>query len=421
MGLQSRPDCPAAEVIPLAVLFQILTYPTLAMLCEGIECETLLMHFSKSALLLMLAGCAFWTQPAAAEALSTGTITDPTLGDIKAFTVTIPSGWKFQGTVVRGPECNPISYPAFRTYSSDGLTEMRLLPAFNWSFHPAIQMKTAAGCLPLQQTLSASQFLDHFIELLPGGVHVAGSMGIAASYQERLDKYAANMNANTNGVHATVDAAALRVETVNGSFVIENRIRAWVECRTNSQGGKFNGGGCSAHVDVLRAPKGKLDALVAVVDAHDLTKVVNDPQWLTAIMQRQQREAAARMTMMHETQARQSAMLRSQYEQIQATLNRNHAAFMAQQESQFRSAMNNANNAMNARTTAASDWVDYALDQQTVTGSGGTVKVSNAYSQTWSNGQNQWYQTNNANANPNGVLPGNWTQNTKVHGNGQPR
>jgi hypothetical protein len=74
-----------------------------------------------------------------------------------------------------------------------------------------------------------------------------------------------------------------------------------------------------------------------------------------------------------------------------------------------------------ARTTAASDWVDYALDQQTVTGSGGTVKVSSSYSQTWSNGQNQWFQTNDPNSNPNGVLSGNWTLNTKVHGNGQPQ
>lgn len=72
-------------------------------------------------------------------------------------------------------------------------------------------------------------------------------------------------------------------------------------------------------------------------------------------------------------------------------------------------------------STAASDWTDYALDQQTVTGSGGTVKVSNAYSQTWSNGQGQWYQTNDPNVNPNGSLHGNWTRQTVVHGNGAPR
>jgi hypothetical protein len=103
-----------------------------------------------------------------------------------------------------------------------------------------------------------------------------------------------------------------------------------------------------------------------------------------------------------------------------ATSQRNHEAFMAQQESSFHSSMNNAINSMNARSTAASDWVDYSLDQQTVTGAGGTVKVSSAYSQTWSDGQGHWYQTNDPNTNPNGVLSGNWSQTQRVHGNGTP-
>jgi len=370
---------------------------------------------------LVLAVFGLFAQPAPAQSLATAIITDPTLGNMKAFTITIPAGWKFQGTVVRGPDCSPISFPVFRAYSPDGLTEMRLMPAFSWSFHPAIKMKTAAGCLSIDHTLTAAQFLDHFVELIPGGVHVVGSIGIGQAYHERVDRMAANRKANSNGAQVALDAAALRVESVNGSFVIEQRLRAWVECRTNDQLGKFSGSGCSAHVDVLRAPKGKLDALIALVDAHDLTKPVNDQAWLAAIMQRQQREGAARIAALQQTEARQMAVLRTQYEQMQATMNRNHAAFMAQQESQFHSAMNNANNAMNARTTAASDWVDYALDQQTVTGSGGTVKVSSAYSQTWSNGRNQWFQTNDPNANPNGVLPGNWTPDVKVHGNGQPK
>jgi 1,2-phenylacetyl-CoA epoxidase PaaB subunit len=109
--------------------------------------------------------------------------------------------------------------------------------------------------------------------------------------------------------------------------------------------------------------------------------------------------------------------------QQQESSYRTHQAQMAQSASSFHSAMNNANNAMNARSTASSDWVDYALDQQTVTGQGGTVKVSSSYSQTWSStvgNQTTWYQTNDPNTNPNGVLPGNWTQDTKVHGNGQP-
>ena len=49
------------------------------------------------------------------------------------------------------------------------------------------------------------------------------------------------------------------------------------------------------------------------------------------------------------------------------------------------------------------------------------MKVSSAYTQTWANGQGQWYETNDPDANPNGVLYGNWTQTTVVHGNGEPK
>ncbi|NNM62471.1 MAG: hypothetical protein HKM03_09900 [Steroidobacteraceae bacterium] len=60
----------------------------------------------------------------------------------------------------------------------------------------------------------------------------------------------------------------------------------------------------------------------------------------------------------------------------------------------------------NARSTAASDWQDYSLNQQTVRGS---------------NGWGGTAQSNDPNANPNGVVKGNWTRDKKVHGNGQPR
>jgi len=71
------------------------------------------------------------------------------------------------------------------------------------------------------------------------------------------------------------------------------------------------------------------------------------------------------------------------------------------------------------RDNIASDWVDYALDRQTVTGSGGTVHVSNQYGHVWSNGD-QHFGTNWSSDDPNGFLPGTWTEQTKVHGNGQP-
>jgi hypothetical protein len=78
---------------------------------------------------------------------------------------------------------------------------------------------------------------------------------------------------------------------------------------------------------------------------------------------------------------------------------------------------------MDARSTATSDWVDYALDQRTVMdpSTGQVSKVSSAYSYTWvdSTGKTS-YQTNDPNANPNGVLQGSWTKQQVVHGDGTP-
>ena len=356
----------------------------------------------------------------AASSLATANITDPAYG-IKAFTITIPAGWKFEGTVMPGPECSRVSNPSFRTYSSDGLSEIRLMPTFNWTFHPNLRnFRPAMGCMDFGRALTAAEFLQRYEEMAAThGMHVVGPMPIAASYQRRVDGVAKNMGRIGPGIHATADAAAVRVETVNGSFIIEQRIRVYVECRMSDRTGPAAGGGCSAHVDVVRAPKGKLDALVALVDNNDLVRTPYEDAW----MQRVQATLAAgnreRMERLTRQEQASAAMLKKQGDDFMATSKRNHEAFMAQQESSFRSSMNNAGAAMNARTTAASDWVDYALDQQTVNGSGGTVKVSSAYSHTWSNGQNQWYQTNNSNANPNGVFGGNWTENTKVHGNGQ--
>ena len=376
--------------------------------------------------------------PAAAQSLTTADITDPAY-NVKAFTITIPAGWKFQGTVMPGPECSDISFPVFRAYAPDGLNEIRLEPTFNWTFHPALKnFKSPTGCMDFGHTLTAAEFLKRYEEMVASsGMHVVGPMPIAPSYQKRVEGVANNMNHISPTIKGSADAAAVRVETANGTFTIEQRLRVYVECRVSTQSGMAaGGGGCSAHVDVVRAPKGKLDALCAIVDAHDLVRTPHEDAWLQRVMQTQAARNQDRMRQLTRQQQASSAMLKKQADDFNASAQRNHEAFMAQQESSYRthqaqmaqsassfhSSMNNANNAMNARSTASSDWVDYALDQQTVNGQGGTVKISSAYSHTWSStvgNQTQWFQTNDPNANPNGALSGNWTEDTKVHGNGQ--
>jgi len=118
-------------------------------------------------------------------------------------------------------------------------------------------------------------------------------------------------------------------------------------------------------------------------------------------------------------QQQAAATFQAMNNQFMQTMQQNFQNFQASQQAKFNDFQANMAAQSQASANAASDWVDFALDQQTVTGSGGTVNVSNQYSQTWSNGT-QWFQTNDPNANPNGVMSGTWTQQTQTHGNGAP-
>lgn len=357
--------------------------------------------------------------------LTTATITDPSLNNIVAATLTIPAGWKLQGIEMISA-CTFSPWPVFRAYSPDGLMQYRIEPVIGWRWRPNVKMDNS-GCANISGPISAANFLQYYLGTIEGGVHVVGPMTVPAVYSQWAQGLAANSNKIQSTAPAairsnnTADTAALRIEVVDGSFVVEERLRTTVECSvSNNNTGALAGGTCWARVDVLTAPQGQLDALVNLVDSNNLPHGVNTQQWMQAALARQQRQGQQMLAMLTQQEKQESQMLYNQFQQIMQRSQQEHQQFMAQQESQFESAMNNANASMNAQSTAASDWVDYALDQQTVANPNGTTtNVSSAYSYTWTNGT-QWYQTNDPNTNPNGVLQGNWTQSTKVHGNGQP-
>ena len=362
------------------------------------------------------------------QQLTTGTITDPSLNNMVAATLTIPARWKLQGIEAIMP-CTPGPYPVFRAYSPDGLMQMRGEPIIGWKRNPQYPTNQT-GCANIAKPIAAADFLTYYIGTMQGGVHVVGTMPVPAAFSQWAAGFAAQADQNNARLPPmmqtdnTGDTAALRVEVVNGSFVVEERLLVGVVCAV-TKGGAAKGGSCFARVSVLTAPQGRLDALVQLVDSNNLPNQVATPQYKQAVMQRlsqqNQQKANQRMAAANARDAAFSQMMYSAFQQNMARSAAEHQQFMQQQESSFESSMNNAMNSMNARSTAASDWVDYSLDQQTVVGPNGTpTNVSSAYSQTWTNGT-QWYQTNDPNSNPNGVLQGNWTLTTQVHGNGEPK
>ena len=364
--------------------------------------------------------------PALPTSFTTATITDPTFNNILADTMTIPSTWKLEGTIMTAP-CTTLPWPVYRAYSPDGLTEMRQMPALGW--HWSANGYAPQGCLDLKQTISAADFLTHFIATLSGGIHVVGTLPVPAVFSQWAQNFANNLN-NQPIVYAparsqtTADTAALHIQTHNGSFIVDQRLLAVVICSVNNQAGSpLQGGSCWARVDVLRAPEGHLDPLIQLVDSQNLPKPVENPTWQQAVLARDRQNTQNIANQIFAMQRQAAATFMAMHQNFMRTMQQNFQSFQASQEDQFNHFQANMAAQSQVQDNAASDWVDVALDRQTVAGPDGVAHVSNQFAHTYSTtagGQTQWFQTNDANANPNGVLPGNWTENTKVHGNGQP-
>ncbi len=382
------------------------------------------------------AGGASYVKSALSSRMTTAAITDPSLNNMPAADVTIPAGWRLEGIEMLLP-CTPAPSPVFRAHSPDGLMQIRQEPVMGWRWDSKLTVNQG-GCAKINGVVSAADYLKYYLETMHGGFHVVGPMPVSAAYAQTaqgIARQADENNARVGPIFAlqhTADTAALRVDVMNGTFIVEERLRAEVECGVKSapKGPSVpwaagDHGTCFARVDVLSAPKGKLDALVQLAENNNIPHWDGRPAWKQAIMQQMSetnyQNGQQRLAEGSAESQQFSAMMYGAFQQNMARSSAEHEAFMQQQESSFNSAMNNAWASMDARTTAASDWVDYALDQQTVTGVDGTVKISNAYTQTWSDGQGDWYQTNDPNENPNGELEGNWTQTMVVHGNGEPR
>src|ERR1700683_5427359 len=65
---------------------------------------------------------------------TTATVSDPSFNNMQAENMTIPGGWKMDGTIMTAP-CTTLPWPVYRAYSADGLTEIRQYPALGWHWN----------------------------------------------------------------------------------------------------------------------------------------------------------------------------------------------------------------------------------------------------------------------------------------------
>jgi hypothetical protein len=353
--------------------------------------------------------------PAAAGDSRDVFIHDPVL-DMDAYKVVIPNGWHFQGRLLQGTQCSPIPFPVFRTFSPDGLSEVERLPRFDWfwSDNPYAPQQQA-GCLTLKRTVTASEFLKLLSAML--GVEYTGEEPVPAADLARLASQVAERNAASlkragpgRAITETKTTAKAGVRYRNGSFEMRGILTGSVQCFTtqlvNFRGPAYTSHSCSASIRYVHAPAAGFAAVWPQLDpAH--TGAAAIPAWESAYLMAKSQQAMAASRAMFE---RDMAARQQEHEQFMATMQRGTDMSM-----QRAAAIANQNH------TIAADWCDYSLDEQTVRdpNTGQVSKVSSTQSFTWidSSGRTS-FQTNDVNANPNGALPGTWTKQTRVHGDG---
>ena len=362
-------------------------------------------------------------------------IHDPVF-NMDAYAVYIPVKWHFRGEVLQGSSCIPVPSQVFRASSPDGLTVLEHLPRMDWTWTDGGPTPAGNGsCLPLRQALSAKDFLVYLAGAMkldyvsdspyPADIVAMAKKGNSDGQAAMAAKYrAAGM---TPPVEA-LDLARAIVRFKNGSFPMKGLLAVSVDC--NQTSGRANPRApvlathiCNASVRNVHAPEDKFEAALTQLDPHT-TGAIEISRWSQAWIANNDRQTQQNINRINAQGAANIASIKASGEQARATMavqQHTHDEFLATMQRGTDMSMNRTAQNMQARSTATSDWVDYALDQQTVRdpNTGQLTKASSSYSYTWVDSTGKvGYQTNDVNANPNGSLQGTWTRQTVTHGDG---
>lgn len=338
------------------------------------------------------------------------TITDPIL-DMKAYSLTIPQNWIFQGAVIQGTPCVPGPFSVVRTSSPDGLVGLKSLPRLDWAWSDnprGAKPQNSGSCLDLKKEVSASDMLKYMVRILQVELVKELPNPNLAAMQKNA---AAN---DSPKMHTTVDAEGSITRYFINKLEIEDHVYVVVSCSAYSlpAGMQHN---CSTYVSRSWAPKGKWSAdIFAPINRSNTIDQQWQQRW-NAVMEQKIRDISERGSeMIRDAGARADRQMQAQhsaFEQAQAMRQKQHEDFDASLQRGTDMSMARTQDSMNARSRAADDWCDYSLDQQKRLdpNTGLITKDSAAYNYTWVNEQGDRVQTNNINANPNGNGTGNWT------------
>jgi hypothetical protein len=343
------------------------------------------------------------------------TITDPIL-NMKAYSITIPANWVFEGAVIRGTSCNDGPFPVFRMSAPDGLVGIKQLPRLDWTWsdNPKLPLEAGSDCLPYKKEMTASEMMKVMIGIL----QVEFVRDEPTPDLAEMQKKAAAQNMPQ--LTMTVDKARATVRYRINKIVMEGRLNIFVGCSTYKNIGRHS---CNLGVSRTWAPQGKYsdETFKSISRTFAIDQDWNTKRLQIAIQKLNDLSEQSMRTIrkMGEEATRSSTAQFNAFQQSQDMRQRQHEQFLDTMQRGTDLSMKQAAASANANHRAADDWCDYSLDQQKRLdpNTGLITKDSSAYNYTWVNDSDprDRMQTNDVNENPNGNGTGNWTLQQNIH------
>ncbi len=347
-------------------------------------------------------------------------VKDPAEGT-KAFSIDVPSGWKFEGTILRPRGCHAPGTPAdglsYGSASPDGLTAIGQMPGVSWDW--ASDGVTPQKCKSVDITTAAGFLLNIAVPNTHPEAKIIGIVPLPPQMQAGLEaqqRKLASESGNGSQMRQTLDAARVRVEyTIHGQVVeeqmgtvvtcMESHFPAYPQMRRPARTTRH----CGTHgTNFRRAPKGYLDQLLA----NALKQPTIDQAWDADIARKMQsqydRFRAASDKQFEEIQdhfRQQTAAMLKRGQEQQATTKRGTDLALASDNNTV-AAMQKGAHMQVLDSLNRMDFVDPATGRK--------IETSNQFTHNWISSDNsEVVLTNDPTFDPNGVVDPirqNWTE-----------
>lgn len=338
-------------------------------------------------------------------------VEDPAFGET-AYTVNVPSDWKFVGAILRPRSCFGPSVAAdglsYTVLGPDGYTAIGQMPGASWSWQSDGTNPQGKKCAAISIDSAAGFLLNIAVPNIHPDATSVAFVPNTPQMQAALQRERNALGQQSTGVtHRVIDSGRVRVEYKIGEQPMEEMLFAILDCSVANMPAypmlhrpAVMRRMCSIHGTVFRrAPKGHLDALLASNPPAPQISQAWDQHVSQAMMQAFQKYQIA--------SNEQFKGIQKHFADVTANMQRQHDQFESEQQRSFNHAM--------AADHARQDAIDHASHLQVLDSlnrqdfidptTGRKIETSNQFTHNWiSSDKSEVALGDDPNFDPNGVI-----------------